>query len=260
MESVKNAILTMIRIGCIVMGFFPFIYLSIPEDLRLTPALPYAVAQSPSKPTERHRPSKETKMDSEQLSPDMKEKLERIRKKLKRLDSTILIYMDSRGNIAGVGDPSEVVGTAEKLGMALHPTALEMGDLPKDRFGLIDWAAAIKTGKVHPIVSLDEAGKGEQPMPTPLDPGSDEIEIATKSEDMPNVIFSHSVHKMWLNCNNCHPSIFTMKAGGHPEMTMPKISSGQYCGRCHNRVAFPLFDCLRCHVKEKGTKRKVIKE
>ena len=248
----------MIGIGCVVMGFFLLIYLSLPEGPQLILALPLEVAQAPSKQGGSQRPSKRSKIDPEQLSPDMREKLERIREKLKRLDPTILIYLDSRGNIAGVGDPSQVVGTAEKLGMATHPPALEFADLPKDRFGLVDWVAAIKTGKVHPLASLEESGEEQKPMPT-LDPGSDEIEVATKSEDMPNVIFSHSIHTMWLNCNNCHPSIFKMKAGGHPEMTMPKVTAGQYCGRCHNRVAFPLTDCLRCHVKEKQPAREVMK-
>jgi hypothetical protein len=32
-------------------------------------------------------------------------------------------------------------------------------------------------------------------------------------------------------------------------MTMPAIASGEFCGRCHDRIAFPLSDCLRCHVK-----------
>jgi hypothetical protein len=32
-------------------------------------------------------------------------------------------------------------------------------------------------------------------------------------------------------------------------MTMPAIAAGEFCGRCHDRIAFPLSDCLRCHVK-----------
>jgi hypothetical protein len=35
-------------------------------------------------------------------------------------------------------------------------------------------------------------------------------------------------------------------------MHMTKIAAGEYCGRCHDRVAFPLTDCLRCHVKPKS--------
>ena len=30
-------------------------------------------------------------------------------------------------------------------------------------------------------------------------------------------------------------------------MNMMKIISGQYCGVCHGRVAFPLINCFRCH-------------
>jgi len=26
---------------------------------------------------------------------------------------------------------------------------------------------------------------------------------------------------------------------------------GQWCGRCHNKIAFPLTDCNRCHSSPK---------
>jgi len=66
------------------------------------------------------------------------------------------------------------------------------------------------------------------------------------------VIFPHDIHTMWLTCNNCHPEIFAMNGKlNNKVMTMPKIASGEYCGRCHNRIAFPLSDCLRCHVLDK---------
>jgi c(7)-type cytochrome triheme protein len=34
-------------------------------------------------------------------------------------------------------------------------------------------------------------------------------------------------------------------------MTMVGIAEGKWCGRCHGKVAFPLTDCQRCHVKPK---------
>ncbi|HEY5649026.1 MAG TPA: c(7)-type cytochrome triheme domain-containing protein, partial [Nitrospiria bacterium] len=147
---------------------------------------------------------------------------------------------------AGSGDPFGFAGEAEQAGLSEHPLALELSDLPKDRYGLIDWATAIKEEKIAPLDSLNPEAK-----PTPgmnLD-----IAVFTKSQFMPDVIFPHYVHTLWLNCNNCHPSIFPMNAKKANEMmTMPKIASGEFCGRCHNRVAFPLSDCLRCHTKPKG--------
>lgn len=163
---------------------------------------------------------------------------------IKNIDPSLLIYLSSRGVLAGTGDPSGAAGDAEKIGMAQHPAAMELAKLPKDKYGLVDWAAAIKTGRVKPLDSL-EPGAAAAP-PFNLD-----IVINTKSNYMNNVVFPHYVHTLWLTCTNCHTKIFQMKAGGNPEMTMPKIAAGEYCGRCHNRVAFPLSDCARCHVKPK---------
>jgi len=165
---------------------------------------------------------------------------------IKNIDPSLLIYLSSRGVLAGTGDPSGLAGEAEKMGLAEHPAAMELAKLPKDKYGLVDWAASIKTGKVKPLESL-EPGAAAAP-PFNLD-----IVIHTKSNFMNDVVFPHYVHTLWLTCTNCHTKIFQMKAGGNPEMTMPKIASGEYCGRCHNRVAFPLTDCSRCHVKPKET-------
>lgn len=178
-----------------------------------------------------------------------KAKLERMKEKLKKLDPSMVIYLDSRGNIAGRGDPGGFVGEANRSGRAEHPLALELANLPKDQYGLVDWAEALRDGKISPKDSLDP---NEKPKP-PLDM---DVLIHTKSKYQPDVIFPHKIHTMWLKCENCHDAIFKPKAGGNPEMRMVDIAAGQYCGRCHNRVAFPLTDCLRCHVKPKpGTEQ-----
>jgi c(7)-type cytochrome triheme protein len=81
-----------------------------------------------------------------------------------------------------------------------------------------------------------------------------DIAIFTKSQFVDDVIFPHFVHTLWLTCTNCHPAIFPMNAKEANKMqTMPKIAAGEFCGRCHNRIAFPLSDCQRCHVKPKDT-------
>ena len=162
----------------------------------------------------------------------------------KDIDPSLLIYLSSRGVLAGTGDPSAVAGDAEKMGQLPHPAAMELAKLPKDKYGLVDWAVAIKSGMVKPLDSLE-------PGAAPAPPFNLDIVIHTKSNFMPDVVFPHYTHTLWLTCTNCHVQIFQMKAGGNPDMTMPKIAAGEYCGRCHNRVAFPLTDCTRCHVKPK---------
>lgn len=168
--------------------------------------------------------------------------------KFKNLDPAMAIYLDSEGELAGTGNPGNFVGEAEKAGGALHPIALEAANLPTDQYGLVDWVESVRMGKLNPLDSLE----GNIPPTEPLDL---DIIIETKSRFQPRPIFSHKVHTYWLSCDNCHPSIFKQEAGGNPEMTMPKIASGEYCGRCHNRVSFPLTDCLRCHIhpKEEST-------
>jgi c(7)-type cytochrome triheme protein len=164
-----------------------------------------------------------------------------------QIDPSQAIYLDSTGQIAGTGDPTKVVGAAEKAGMAAHPMALELANLPKDKYGLTDWAAIVKEGKIKPWESLDPNAPVAPPFPM-------DVVIKTKSASMEDVVFPHFIHTYWLNCTNCHPAIFNMKAGGNPDMTMAKIAAGQYCGRCHDKVAFPLTDCQRCHVRPKGAK------
>ncbi len=167
----------------------------------------------------------------------------------KNIDPALLIYLSSRGVVAGTGDPGGLAGDAEKVGQLEHPAAMELARLPKDKYGLVDWAVAIKNGNVKPWDSLEPGAMAAPPFNL-------DIVIQTKSNFMADVVFPHYTHTLWLTCTNCHTSIFQMKAGGNPEMTMPKIASGEYCGRCHNRVAFPLTDCNRCHVKAKEAARK----
>ncbi len=70
--------------------------------------------------------------------------------------------------------------------------------------------------------------------------------VMAKTRSMPFVVFKHSVHTQWLTCSNCHPEIFTPQLNSNP-ITMDAILLGEYCGRCHGRVAFSLFECERCH-------------
>jgi c(7)-type cytochrome triheme protein len=116
-------------------------------------------------------------------------------------------------------------------------------NFPVDASGQVDWVKAFQESLIKPHEALDL----NKP-PTP--PFMFDIEIPAIGS-MPNVIFPHFPHTFWLDCANCHPGIFMMKKGGNP-ISMVKIVNGEFCGRCHGRVAFPLANCTRCHVKPKS--------
>ncbi|MCC6543950.1 MAG: cytochrome c3 family protein [Nitrospirae bacterium] len=211
-----------------------------PAVVETTPAPETAAAPAPAPPP----------VELAQQTPAVKSTApasgQKIPAQYKNIDPSLLIYLSSRGVIAGTGDPSAVAGDAEKMGQMEHPAAMELARLPKDQYGLVNWAAAIKNGNIKPLDSLEPGAMAAPPFNL-------DIVIQTKSKFMADVVYPHYVHTLWLGCTNCHTSIFQMKAGGNPEMTMAKIAAGEYCGRCHNRVAFPLTDCSRCHVKPKET-------
>lgn len=118
-------------------------------------------------------------------------------------------------------------------------------DLPRDTLGNgINWVEAIQQGKIQPKASLD--GKEEMVV------FDRDIDFPVKASHVhpPDVVFPHKAHTQWLHCNNCHPYIFNLKAGGNPGLSMTKNFKGFYCGVCHGKVAFPLQDCFRCHSKD----------
>ena len=141
---------------------------------------------------------------------------------------------DEHSDGAGEAFEEEVVQEEE------HPVAFDY--LPKTQLGYVDWVKAITEGVIDPKESLDP---DYRPMP-PLD-----FDVLFEIQgDMPDVVYPHYPHTIWLDCRNCHPAIFKMQAGTNP-VTMEKILRGEFCGRCHGKVAFPISDCERCHSKKK---------
>jgi c(7)-type cytochrome triheme protein len=122
-----------------------------------------------------------------------------------------------------------------------HPQAFDY--LPKTKMGYVDWVAAIKQGVIHPRDSLD-------PNAVTMKALDFNIVFKVNVSGLPDVVYPHYPHTLWLDCRNCHPSIFLMRAGANP-VTMEKILKGEYCGRCHGIVAFPISDCFRCHSRPK---------
>lgn len=120
--------------------------------------------------------------------------------------------------------------------------AVPLQILPKDNAGNVDWVKSLRQGIIKPKDSLDP----KKPSTPVID-----LDIVFKVKgDLPDVVYPHYPHTEWLSCNNCHPKIFIMQAGAN-KVTMKKIEEGQFCGRCHGVVAFPLSNCTRCHSKPK---------
>jgi len=121
-----------------------------------------------------------------------------------------------------------------------HPIAFEF--MPKASLGYVDWVASLQDGTITPRGSIVD---GEIEMEA-----IDFDVVFQVRGDLPDVVYPHKPHTEWLDCRNCHPSIFKMQAGSN-NVTMQKIVEGEFCGRCHGKVAFPLYDCNRCHSKPK---------
>jgi c(7)-type cytochrome triheme protein len=71
--------------------------------------------------------------------------------------------------------------------------------------------------------------------------------LMPRTAEMPMVLFPHKQHTEWLDCTNCHETLFKYKAGTTKGLNMFSILQGEFCGRCHGAVAFPLTECRRCH-------------
>lgn len=119
--------------------------------------------------------------------------------------------------------------------------------LPRDAYGMVNWTTAVMEGWLSPKGMLNKELEEEEALLNL------NIFIEAKVPMMANVVFPHSIHTYWLSCNNCHPKIFIPEAGANP-ITMDEIFAGEWCGRCHGKVAFdfwPEANCRRCHMVPK---------
>lgn len=111
--------------------------------------------------------------------------------------------------------------------------------LPKDELGELDWMEALRQGIIKPRDSIEGA---DDPFVFKFNfhfPGS---------PGLLGAYFPHSAHTQWLACESCHPAIFPQRG---TKLSMANILSGEYCGKCHTTVAFPIAKgCKRCHVKK----------
>ena len=119
----------------------------------------------------------------------------------------------------------------------LQDPTVALKDFPLDRRQQVNWVKALEQGLIEPRPSL--TGKGEMLV-------MDMDILFTNTKDMPYVRFPHLQHTRWLDCSNCHPKIFIPRRGANP-VSMNKVLRGEFCGVCHDKVAFSLFICERCH-------------
>lgn len=126
-----------------------------------------------------------------------------------------------------------------------HPLALTDSGLPLDKYGLVDWAGAVREKIVNPLWSIDPNADESQ-----LKSRDTLIVFESKGDFMPDVTFPHDIHSFWLQCDICHDTkggaIFLDKSGGN-RVSMLEIGQGKWCARCHDKVGFPISDCTRCH-------------
>lgn len=118
---------------------------------------------------------------------------------------------------------------------------------PQDRRGGVDWVATLEQGLIQPRETL---GGAEGMLIMDMDI------MFTNTGSMPWVRFPHVAHTRWLDCSNCHPKIFKPQRGAN-KIGMDAILAGEFCGRCHDKVAFSLWVCERCHsvLHEKSPKK-----
>jgi c(7)-type cytochrome triheme protein len=120
----------------------------------------------------------------------------------------------------------------------LQEPAEALSQLPPDTAGnQVRWVEALRNGYITPRTNV---------LPETQVNLLDQDVIMKNTGSANYVRFPHRVHTEWLDCSNCHDRIFAQQAGKTP-MTMLAILSGEYCGRCHGAVAFPLTECNRCH-------------
>ena len=113
-----------------------------------------------------------------------------------------------------------------------------LSQLPRDVVGnKVNWVRALDKGYIDPRINL-HSNKKEKVLDMDV--------VRGNTGEMNMVRFPHRQHTEWLDCTNCHEWLFKSKAGA-TKFSMFDILKGDYCGRCHGAIAFPLTQCNRCH-------------
>lgn len=102
----------------------------------------------------------------------------------------------------------------------------------------VNWNKALEQGQIKPRSHI----MSDTPVRV-----LDQDVIMPRTGELPMVRFPHKQHTEWLDCSNCHETLFKSKAGATKGVNMFQILQGEFCGVCHGAVAFPLTECKRCH-------------
>jgi c(7)-type cytochrome triheme protein len=116
--------------------------------------------------------------------------------------------------------------------------------LPRTRAGAVEWQAAEEQRRIRPADQVEGLSVPRSALRMHRD-----VAIEAKAKWAGGIVFSHRKHAVWNGCEVCHPDIFPATAAGEVSYTMFEIVNGRYCGACHDKVAFALAECTRCHVK-----------
>ena len=150
-------------------------------------------------------------------------------------------YAGSWLSIKGDGNHDRRNKTAMKF---LQDPEDALSQLPPDTAGnQVDWVKAIEEGYIQPRSNLYDHTEVRM---------MDLDIIMPETSTMNYVMFPHQQHTAWLDCKNCHPVFFEAEVGVSP-VNMGAILEGEFCGRCHGAVSFPLTECNRCHSIIQGT-------
>lgn len=127
---------------------------------------------------------------------------------------------------------------------SLQPPMVSFGTLPRTSAGnRVDWVAALDQKRLQPRWDRNDPSAAPVVMDLNI--------VREVKGSMPDVVYPHKQHTEWLDCSNCHPSIFVPQKGAN-QITMAGILLGQQCGVCHGKVAFPVSECRLCHSKKKA--------
>ena len=154
----------------------------------------------------------------------------------KTIHSSSVVIDKSANNIRFIEDRSNYDLSNPAFNILQSPNE-GLSHLPLDSYGAVDWVTALEKGVINPRKSLSENGTMRRRATGVL---------MKNTRAMPYVLFPHSQHTQWLDCDNCHPTPFAMEQGSS-KITMDDIMRGDACGLCHDRVAFSIIACERCH-------------
>ena len=133
----------------------------------------------------------------------------------------------------GLHDPTDL-----EIKLLQNP-AEALSKLPTDEVGnQVNWVKALGEGYINPRTNIYPETKIRV---------LDKDILMRKTGELPMVLFPHKQHTQWLDCSNCHEWLFKSKTGATKGLNMFAILQGEFCGRCHGAVAFPLTECNRCH-------------